>query len=322
MTFWRGQDMAVRILMMALVLCLGAVTAQAQADRLVALVVSGDAGTERANAVQGELQALGAETLRAISPNNAQLRSILKRFAREAADARATFVYLDVPVVRFDNRAYVLPTDASVALGTDLFTQGIPIQAFARSSAQAEQGGAVVTTRAARPEGIPTELTDIDVAPEAVPGSSPILLMTPAGFDTGLTALAAAATSEEVELGALLQAMMADDASISALPSRPAYLKQPAQPATTAPAATPVLPGAADTDEAESLEELTFLEKSLSRSAKRAVQRQLRSLGHYRGLVDGIFGPQTRTAISAYQSERSEAATGVLSRRQLLDLSS
>lgn len=316
--------MAVRILTMALVLCLGAVTAQAQADRLVALVVSGDAGTDRANAVQGELQTLGAETLRAISPNNAQLRSILKRFAREAADARATFVYLDVPVVRFDNRAYVLPTDASVALGTDLFTQGIPIQAFARSSAQAEQGGAVVTTRAARPDGIPTELTDIDVAPEAVPGSSPILLMTPAGFDTGLAALAAAATSEEVELGALLQAMMADDASISALPSRPAYLKQPAQPATAAPTATPVLPGATDTatDEAESLEELTFLEKSLSRSAKRAVQRQLRSLGHYRGLVDGIFGPQTRTAISAYQSERSEAATGVLSRRQLLDLSS
>ena len=318
--------MAVRILTMALVLCLGAVTAQAQADRLVALVVSGDAGTDRAYAVQGELQALGAETLRAISPNNAQLRSILKRFAREAADARATFVYLDVPVVRFDNRAYVLPTDASVALGTDLFTQGIPIQAFARSSAQAEQGGAVVTTRAARPDGIPTELSDIDVAPEAVPGSSPILLMTPAGFDTGLAALAAAATSQEVELGALLQAMMADDASISALPSRPAYLKQPAQPATAAPTATPVLPGATDsatdTGEAESLEELTFLEKSLSRSAKRAVQRQLRSLGHYRGLVDGIFGPQTRTAISAYQSDRSEAATGVLSRRQLLDLSS
>ena len=231
-----------------------------------------------------------------------------------------------MPVVRFDNRAYVLPTDASVALGTDLFTQGIPIQAFARASAQAEQGGAVVTTRAARPDGIPTELSDIDVAPEAVPGSSPILLMTPAGFDTGLAALAAAATSQEVELGALLQAMMADDASISALPSRPTYLKQPAQPATAAPTATPVLPGATDsatdTGEAESLEELTFLEKSLSRSAKRAVQRQLRSLGHYRGLVDGIFGPQTRTAISAYQSDRSEAATGVLSRRQLLDLSS
>ncbi|MEO0381591.1 MAG: peptidoglycan-binding domain-containing protein [Pseudomonadota bacterium] len=300
--------------------------AVAQTDRLVALVVSGEDGSDRADAVQTQLQALGAETLRATSPNNAQLRSILKRFAREAADARTSFVYLDVPVVQFENRAYVLPTGVAIMLDTDLFTQGIPIHAFARSSAQAEQGGAVVTLAAPAPAGIPATLAEVETAPDAVPGSSPILLLSEAGFDPMRAALTTAVSREEVELGALLRDMMiGSDASLSAPPTRPAYLKQPALIEITPPEPVVIGPELPTEDIEpvngdETLQELTFLEKSLSRSAKRALQRQLRTLGHYRGLVDGIFGPQTRAAISAYQTDRNDAATGVLSRRQLFDL--
>ena len=139
-------------------------------------------------------------------------------------------------------------------------------------------------------------------------------------------ALTTAVSREEVELGALLRDMMiGSDASLSEVPTRPAYLKQPALIEITPPEPVVIGPELPTEDiepvnDDETLQELTFLEKSLSRSAKRALQRQLRTLGHYRGLVDGIFGPQTRAAISAYQTDRNDAATGVLSRRQLFDL--
>ena len=163
--------------LLGLICLVAAAPLAAQTDRFVALVVSGDDGTERADVVQEHLQSFGAETLRANSPNNAQLRSILKRFAREAADARVSVVYLDVPVVKYNDRAFALPTDARIARDTDLFTQGIPLQAFARSAAQAAQGGAVITTRADMPGVMPVSVTELVAAPDPVPGSSPIVLL-------------------------------------------------------------------------------------------------------------------------------------------------
>lgn len=310
-----------QLLLFALI-CLATVApAAAQTDRFLALVVSGDGGTARADAVQDHLQTMGAETLRAVSPNNAQLRSILKRFGREAADARVSVVYLDVPVVNLNDRAFALPTGARVVRETDLFTQGIPIQAFARSAAQATQGSAVIATPAPVPEGVPATLPAVVAAPDPVPGAGPVILLSPSDFDTALATLAEAAPQETIELGALLRAIMAGtSATASTALTRPAFIRQPVTTVETK--LINVEPDPGPTDTAESIDELSVLEKSLSRSAKRAVQRELRNLGHYRGLVDGIFGPQTRTAISAYQSARDDTPTGVLSRRQLIDLSS
>ena len=85
-----------QLLLIALI-CLATVApAAAQTDRFLALVVSGDGGTARADAVQDHLQTMGAETLRAVSPNNAQLRSILKRFGREAAGREMRGLILDL----------------------------------------------------------------------------------------------------------------------------------------------------------------------------------------------------------------------------------
>ena len=311
-----------RILLTTVSIVLSALPAVAQTDRVVALVVSVGAGAARADAMQAQLQAMGVETLRAGDPNNAELRSILKRFADEASDARASFIYADVPAVAFQGRQYVLPEGSRLGRATDLFTQGIPVQAFARSTAQAEQGGAVVMTVSAPPSrGIPSGLVPVTGAPDPVAGSSPIVVAPVADADPLVRAIAEAGRAEVVELGAMLGQMATGrGVSVSALPATPAYLRRPA----TAPAplsdAVPVVTVRADVP--ETLEELEILEQSLSRSAKRAIQRSLRDLTFYKGLVDGIFGPQTRQAIIAYQQIRSETPTGVLSRRQLLDLKS
>jgi hypothetical protein len=43
-----------------------------------------------------------------------------------------------------------------------------------------------------------------------------------------------------------------------------------------------------------------------------AVQSQLARQGYYRGLVDGVYGPQTRAALTRYQSNHGLQVTGSL----------
>ena len=177
---------------------------------------------------------MGAETLRAHDPNNAQLRSILMRFAHEAASARATFIYLDVPAVNFEGRPFILPRGAKLNRPTDLFTQAIPIQAFSRSAAQAEQGGAVVITIVPQ-EALLEGLSNVEKAPEAVPGASPIVVSKETAFGTILAAMQESATGDEVEIGTLLRNMMNDDRiTISDLPRNLIFLRLPAKTEGTA----------------------------------------------------------------------------------------
>ena len=317
--------MLARVVLFVCGICLLASGAAAQSDRVIALVVADEDGANRADAFQAQLQTMGAETLRAQSANSTELRSLLKRFAREATDSRATLVYIDIPIVTFEGRAFVLPTGSGLTKATDLFTRAIPLQAFARSSAQAAQGGAVVATVAATRDVLPTDLSLATTAPQPVAGSSPVLLAMPVAFGSVLEVFASAAELDKVELGALLNAMArADGATLSDVPPRPVFLKQP-DVAEGSVEVTAVAPALAEPDnpseDGQTREELEVLEQSMSRSAKRSVQQNLRTRGYYRGLVDGKFGPQTRAAISAYQNSRSEEQTGILTRNQLLDLS-
>jgi peptidoglycan hydrolase-like protein with peptidoglycan-binding domain len=70
-----------------------------------------------------------------------------------------------------------------------------------------------------------------------------------------------------------------------------------------------------------SIDVLRAMQGALSRGQKRSLQQHLRNLGYYRGLIDGIFGPQTARAISAYQVSIGASETGVLTPVQLEALS-
>ncbi len=49
-----------------------------------------------------------------------------------------------------------------------------------------------------------------------------------------------------------------------------------------------------------------------SGSTVSAVQSELARQGYYRGVIDGVYGPQTRMAITRYQSKHGLRATGSL----------
>ena len=92
-------------------------------------------------------------------------------------------------------------------------------------------------------------------------------------------------------------------------------------PATEMAADTPDEAAALAADSELSLDVLRAMQSSLSRGQKRGIQQQLRNLGFYRGLIDGIFGPQTARSISAYQETLGATATGVLTPIQMEALS-
>jgi len=70
-----------------------------------------------------------------------------------------------------------------------------------------------------------------------------------------------------------------------------------------------------------SIEVLRAMQGAITRGQKRTIQQNLRNLRYYRGLIDGIFGPQTARAISAYQESVGATVTGVLTPIQLEALS-
>lgn len=330
---------------------MSAQSTSAKDDRVVALVVSVGQGEARADSIQAQLQAMGAETLRSIDPTNAELRSMVRRFADEAEDARATFVYIDMPAVTFEGREYVIPAGAALlsyqagtARATDIFTLAIPLLAFARTAAQAEQGGAVVLTVNKSLDALPQGISQVVQAPDTVAGASSILVVSDVNAAPVLQIFTTASQEESVEINAIFRQMdVHEGVSVSAFPQAPIFLKTPPElegapasiiqvPTTSGPDLTQppetsevieqsdVAPPFQASVDPETLEALEILERAMSRSAKRAIQRRLRDLGHYKGLVDGIFGPQTRKAIAAFQTVRSEEQTGQLNRQQLIDL--
>ncbi|WP_413205832.1 peptidoglycan-binding domain-containing protein [Rhodospirillum sp. A1_3_36] len=326
-----GTKTITRLALLLLGITMGALPAVAQSDRVVALVISEGDGARRADAIQARLHLMGLETLRSNDPSNAELRSILIRFSREAEDSRATFVFLDLSVVDFDGRSFVLPANVALEQATDLFTQGIPVQAFSRSAAQAKQGGAVVIIVEPPSQTLPPGLSTTKRAPDPIPGSSPILVAAPDSFIPILSALQGQTKGGSGDLGDILRRMARDTrVTISNFPPNPILINKSADAAPEPDSiviaqAVPASDQTSDTlDQGAQAapEELALLERSLSRAAKRSIQRALRGLGFYQGLVDGIFGPQTRAAIKAFQVKRSEEGTGVLTRRQLLDLAS
>ena len=314
----KGNIVITRLLL-SMALGLAAVLpASAQTDRVVALVVSVGNGGARADAIQAQLQVMGAESLRSADPNNAELRSMLKRFAAVAANTRASLVYLDMPAVLLEGREFVLPAGTSISRPTDLLTQAVPLSAFARAAVQADQGGGVILAVGRDPEGLPTALEPVEQAPAALTGASPVLVARYGGSDPIVQVIAAMGQETVVDLHDVLRRMSEhDQVTVSDLPSAPTYLKRPPELEVETQIVAAAVP---DVETPETVEELQVLEKSLSRSAKRALQRNLRDLGHYKGLVDGIFGPQSRQAITDFQTARAEEPSGFLSRRQLLDL--
>jgi Putative peptidoglycan binding domain/Caspase domain len=115
----------------------------------------------------------------------------------------------------------------------------------------------------------------------------------------------AEARAREAEARAKLEAQRARDAQ-AAVESAPAPHETSATTAATS--------------EASDTESLKVVEALLGRSKKKELQKQLQSLGYYKGPIDAIFGVLTRQAIRDYQARLGDEVTGYLTPKQIQSL--
>lgn len=290
--------------------------------RIVGMVVTSGQDAERAGRVLRSLESLDAEILSATAPSNAELRAMMRRFAQEAAQADAALVFLDMPAVRFEERVFVLPDHARLTRSTDIFTEAVPLRAFARMTVLADRGGAVILSAQEPERDLQDDMLRPDAAPAPLIGSSEILVVPALDADGVLEVLEDEIKgAANVDLRTVLEAMAAaPGASLSGVPASAIVLRAPA--VIDLPPAEPVpdIVEDTDTDTPATEAELAILEQSLSPPVKRDLQRRLRALGHYSGLIDGIIGVQTRQAITDFQTTQSVPQTGLLTPAQIVKL--
>lgn len=295
-----------------------------------------------ANALAAALRKRNYSVVEQLDATNGQMEAAFLGFAkRHAADPDAPgFVYYCGYADSLEGRVFLLPAPARITRKTDLLVEGVVagslldalsenrggggaggglavldvfaapsnatapgLDALATSRGLARDGyiGAVESDTGEAPSPVAQALVDALDAPivelqQTLPGLRDHL----AGARSVALAAVAPPASSVYLAGAPVapEQALAEQASPKTAPVQPSpeALATPAPPSAQ-PAATISLPDEARMNEDE----------------RRRVQAALARLGYYDGVVDGIFGQETRAAIRRFQHEIGDQMTGRLS---------
>ncbi|MSP02877.1 MAG: hypothetical protein EXR07_17795 [Acetobacteraceae bacterium] len=282
-----------------------------------------------ANVVAAALKAAGFDVTERVDASIGGIDSGISDFSRRLTQGPATaLVYVCGYGASFNDRAFMLPVTARIARPSDVLTQGILLKSLLDT---------------VKRDGVTASVVIFDMVPNPDP-PSPLGLETLAGAtisdNTGVAAIAETATSDAPTpvavsvIAALakrvirsdgilanLETAMADarlKIAVLRMPAHPDYLagapriadpvKPPAlTPPVTAPpiAQMPPIPAPTLPDESQ----MTDLDR-------RSIQISLARLGYYSRGIDGVFGPETRSAIQRFQTRIGAETTGRLTAAQ------
>jgi len=295
-----------------------------------------------ANILTAALRRRNYSVVEQLDATNGQMEAAIIGFAkRRAANPDAPgFVYFCGYADSLEGRAFLLPAPARITRKTDLLVEGVVAGSLLDALSENRGGG---------PAGGGLAVLDVFAAPSnAAPGGLDALATSQvlardgyvAAVESGTgeaptpvaQALADALAAPIVELQQTLPGLRdhlagARNLALAAVapPSSSVYLagaplppKQalpkapPAQPSPEAPAALPASPPAPPPANPVAT---IFLpdEALLNDDERRRIQAALARLGYYDGIVDGIFGQETRAAIRRFQHEIGAQMTGRLS---------
>lgn len=210
---------------------------------IVALILTSEGETPVSISVTETLESLDAQTLTANAPNASEMRSILKRFAAAAIDTDIALVYFDGAVLKLGERDFVAPGGIELDRRTDLLTKAIPLSAFARATALAGQGGAVLVHSSGQNINLLEGVTLVETAPAPRPGTSPVLFAATSAatrLSDGLKAMSA--VDGDIDLTEALRGLAElEGLSISQMPTRSVMLRilPVPEPVVTAPPVEP-----------------------------------------------------------------------------------
>jgi hypothetical protein len=284
-----------------------------------------------AQVIAGRLRALGFDVVARTDASNGEMSAALIDLAHHAGSAAhpTVAIYFCGHTVGFEGRIFLLPVGAALDRPSDALAEGVPAQSLLDIADRGTRAGLTVF-----------DAYDVSPAQPAAPAAwarflggrtlSPGRVVFAASETAAVTtatplaqALSASLTKPPVDLDPMTAAIrtalagsgVAFAASgkgggatlvAEAVAPPPAPKIGPPKPAAT-PSPTPP-PAAAAATPALSLP----AEQQYSVLDRRRVQAALRLLGYYEGVVDGIFGPQTRAAIRHYQHDVGVPETGTL----------
>jgi Putative peptidoglycan binding domain len=218
----------IRLVVVFTVLVFGMVTAAvAQAPRIVGLVLTTAKPTSHADAFQAEIESYGAEVLRAVSPNNAQMRALLRRYINAAIGADVALIYVDATILDLNARPFVVPSGTTLQRPGDLLTRALPLTAFSRAAALANNGGVVFAINRPSETALPTGVEPYASAPDPINGTSPVVLIPARLADNLQREFQAVRNAPEVDLGRLIAAIAATDGIYTSAVPRDVMLRVP-----------------------------------------------------------------------------------------------
>jgi Putative peptidoglycan binding domain/Caspase domain len=287
---------------------------------------------QSAHAVAAALRGLGFDVVEREDVSSGGIDAAIGDFARRlsAAPGAAAVVYSCGYATAFNDRPFVLPVSARITRPADVLTQGVLAKALIDVLARGGAGPSVVAIDAVPMPDAPAAL-HFDVLPQGnLPDALGLIVAAQAKPPDVPTPLAAALVAglkgPEVCVASLLAAVQRQiganrAVTLAALrpPVAPGYLAgapppppPPPPPSPPAPAA-PAAPAAAATAPPAAA---IAADEEMTDADRRRVQTALVRLGYYDGMVDGIFGPDSRAAIRRYQHELGADMTGRLTAAQ------
>lgn len=317
-----------------LLLCVPAVRAAPAATDRFALVL-GEAAYQSlprepgcavsAEVVAGRLRALGFAVAERTDASNGEMSAALINLAHRARSVAHPTValYFCGHAVGFDGRIFLLPVGAVLARPSDVLTEGLPAQSLLDIADRKTRAALTVFDTydlSPAPAAAPAAWANVLGGHALPPGHVAIAVSETAAVTTATPlarSLSAALAKPPVALDALTAAIRADLAQsgvvLAVVAGKggasliPAAAPAPPPPGAAAPKPAPP-PAAAAPQPALNLPD----EAHYSVLDRRRVQAALRLLGYYNGVVDGVFGPQTRAAVRHYQHDAGVPMTGTL----------
>lgn len=285
----------------------------ANADYALAADLPGAAAATRAVPL---LQAGGFAVVAATDLDTAGLRGRLSEMLGQLAPGDRLVILLAGHFVTSGAETWFLGTEAARPDLATAGAAGISLATVLRLAAEVP-GGAVVL--------LGTEARRLDIGRGLAAGIGPLAVpqgVTVVRGDAPRVADFAARqiTRRGLSLPQMLAAVpgLTAEGFLAPQPFRPDAITAP-PPVSPAPAPTPPAPPPPPDDPAAQAR-ANEASLGLTRDQRRAIQRQLSLLGFDPRGIDGLFGPGSRAAITAWQRANDEAANGFLTREQILRL--
>jgi len=273
------------------------------------------AETAASETAEGAETTISAETAKpGATPESAATETAQSEAVTESATRTVTFGPDSEPAT--DN---VEPADGEATAGTSAPVP--PDAAASETVASIETAATADETRDAN-AGVATETTESDVAPAVTATTDPVTATDTAGTETTAAAADVAELEAAGEPATATDTDGADAAAATETAGAPESTDTPGPVAALAPAATVgEAPAAVEAPVVwERADEASEKALALNRRARRQVQRRVKLLGFNPRGVDGVFGPGSRSAISAWQESRSIPTTGFLDAAQVAAL--